>query len=120
MPRPPVSRDSASSERPPMARTNSLGPPPQHLDSSDPASILRHLHTQYKMAALKAKKDNDKEQALHFMRTMKQLEPMVKAAESGQPVDLSTVPGPPDSAVQQPPPWEKKPELSESLTSDLF
>ncbi|XP_045138932.1 coiled-coil and C2 domain-containing protein 1-like [Portunus trituberculatus] len=94
---------------PPLQRTSSISSAP-----SGPAATIRQLHTQYKTAALLAKRAGNKDQAIQYMRTMKQMEPMLKAAESGQPVDLTTLPNPPGQAPSsQPPPRET---LSDTIT----
>ncbi|XP_045616529.2 coiled-coil and C2 domain-containing protein 1-like [Procambarus clarkii] len=101
-PPPPVHQSSPSSGVP-LQRTISSGPPLQRTtSSSDPASIIRNLHTEYKIAALASKKHGDKEQAIHYMKIMKQMEPMLRAAESGQAVDLTTLPGSPSAPIPKP------------------
>ena len=50
------------------------------------------------MAALEAKKNGDKTLALQHMKTMKQLEMLIPAVESGQAIDLESLPGPPGSS----------------------
>lgn len=108
-----VHEDSSSSTTnrpaPPPPRTAPpSGPPLQRsMSSSGPASAVRTRHTEYKMAALEAKKKGDKETAIMYMRIMKQLEPMLSAAESGQAVDLTTLPGPPGTFVLQASPQPK-------------
>ncbi|XP_037775379.1 coiled-coil and C2 domain-containing protein 1-like isoform X3 [Penaeus monodon] len=93
---------------PPPRTTPPSGPPLQRsMSSSGPASAVRTRHTEYKMAALDAKKKGDKETAIMYMRIMKQLEPMLSAAESGQAVDLATLPGPPGTFVLQASPQPK-------------
>ncbi|XP_047479024.1 coiled-coil and C2 domain-containing protein 1-like isoform X2 [Penaeus chinensis] len=93
---------------PPPRTTPPSGPPLQRsMSSSGPASAVRTRHTEYKMAALEAKKKGDKESAIMYMRIMKQLEPMLSAAESGQAVDLTTLPGPPGTFVLQASPQPK-------------
>ncbi|KAK3861655.1 hypothetical protein Pcinc_032404, partial [Petrolisthes cinctipes] len=68
--------------------------------SSDPASVIRSLHDQYKAAALSAKRRGDRDKAVQYLRTMKQLDPMLTAAVNGQPVDLTTLPTSPPSDSQ--------------------
>ncbi|XP_037775377.1 coiled-coil and C2 domain-containing protein 1-like isoform X1 [Penaeus monodon] len=109
----PVKQDSSSNTTnrpapPPPRTTPPSGPPLQRsMSSSGPASAVRTRHTEYKMAALDAKKKGDKETAIMYMRIMKQLEPMLSAAESGQAVDLATLPGPPGTFVLQASPQPK-------------
>lgn len=117
-------QDSSSSTTnrpaPPPPRTAPpSGPPLQRsMSSSGPASAVRTRHTEYKMAALEAKKKGDKETAIMYMRIMKQLEPMLSAAESGQAVDLTTLPGPPGTFVLQASPQPKpQPETGAILAS---
>ncbi|XP_063849873.1 coiled-coil and C2 domain-containing protein 1-like isoform X3 [Scylla paramamosain] len=99
---PPRQPPQPAEPPPPLRRT-----PSTSLAPSGPAATIRQLHTQYKTAALAAKKAGDKDQAIHYMRIMKQMEPMLKAAENGQPVDLTTLPKPPGQAPpSQPPPRE--------------
>ena len=57
--------------------------------------MVQTRHNEYKLAALAAKKRGDKESAIIFMRIAKRLETLMVAAESGQPVDLASLPGPP-------------------------
>lgn len=94
--------NSASAGQPPLPqaapRTAPRTAPAIPPVSSDPASIIRTLHDQYKSAALAAKRGGDREQAVLFLRTMKKLEPMLTAAVNGQPVDLTTLPGPPSAS----------------------
>ncbi|KAK8730359.1 hypothetical protein OTU49_007979 [Cherax quadricarinatus] len=106
----PLQRTTSSSG-PPLHRTiSSSGPPLQRTcSSSDPANIIRSLHSEYKMAALASKKQGDKERAIQYMKIMKQMEPMLRAAEGGQAVDLATLPGPPGTHITQPAVQETKP-----------
>lgn len=97
-------QDSSPAPQPPRQPSQGAAPPPplhRTSSSSGPATAIRQLHTQYKVAALAAKKAGDKDQAVQYMRIMKQIEPKLQAAESGQPVDLTTLPPPPGQA---PPP----------------
>ncbi|KAG7220920.1 hypothetical protein INR49_017770, partial [Caranx melampygus] len=57
--------------------------------------FLEGRKKQYMKAALQAKQKNDMEQAKVFLRTAKGFDPMIEAARSGKPVDISTVPSPP-------------------------
>lgn len=104
---PPRQAPQPAEPPPPLQRTPSTTSAP-----SGAAATIRHLHTQYKSEALVCKRAGNKEQAIHYMRIMKQLEPMLKAAESGQPVDLTTLPKPPGQAPSQPSPRETLSETS--------
>lgn len=56
------------------------------------AYFLKERMGEYRQAALKAKQNNDIEMAKKYIRIAKGFEPMIQAAESGLPVDLSQVP----------------------------
>ncbi|VEN43145.1 unnamed protein product [Callosobruchus maculatus] len=71
--------------------------------------MLSDRQKQYKMAALKAKKEGDAHTAIRYVKIAKQFENVIAAVESGQEVDLSNMPGPPGES----PPQETKPEQSE-------
>ncbi|XP_071535214.1 coiled-coil and C2 domain-containing protein 1-like isoform X1 [Panulirus ornatus] len=110
---PSVQQSNPSSGKPVQQTTTSSGPPLQRTSSSsDPLSIIRSLHNEYKRAALASKKQGDKEQAIQYMRTMKHMEPMLRAAESGQAVDLTSLPGPPGTLILQHDLQERKREES--------
>ncbi|KAI1883267.1 hypothetical protein AGOR_G00243450 [Albula goreensis] len=57
--------------------------------------FLEGRRKQYMKAALQAKQKNDMEQARNFLRAAKGFDPMIEAAKSGKPVDISKVPSPP-------------------------
>ncbi|XP_060901140.1 coiled-coil and C2 domain-containing protein 1B isoform X3 [Labrus mixtus] len=64
--------------------------------------MLLERQKEYKMAALRAKKQGDVEQAkLHF-RTSKRFDAVIEALESGQAVDLSCLPPSPEDASAPP------------------
>ncbi|XP_018336599.1 coiled-coil and C2 domain-containing protein 1-like isoform X2 [Agrilus planipennis] len=60
--------------------------------------MLNTRKTEYKMAALKAKKSGDNQNAISYIKVAKQFEVVIKAVEEGQEVDLSEMPGPPAPA----------------------
>lgn len=57
--------------------------------------MLKSRQKQYKLAALKSKKSGDNRTAISYVKIAKQFDIVIKAAESGQPVDLSKMPSPP-------------------------
>uniref|UniRef100_A0A8D8UUB0 Coiled-coil and C2 domain-containing protein 1-like n=1 Tax=Cacopsylla melanoneura TaxID=428564 RepID=A0A8D8UUB0_9HEMI len=59
-------------------------------------NLLLDRQKAFKLAAVEAKKRGDLNQAREYLRCVKQLEPCIQASESGLPVDLTTVPIPPD------------------------
>lgn len=110
-PAPQLQRQPSQGAAPPPVLRRTPSSSSATPSASGPAAAVRQLHTQYKVAALTAKKAGDKDQALQYMRIMKQIEPTLQAAESGQPVDLTTLPQPPGQAPPSvPPPRETLPE----------
>ncbi|XP_077309458.1 coiled-coil and C2 domain-containing protein 1B isoform X2 [Lithobates pipiens] len=64
-------------------------------------TLLVSRHNEYKMAALRAKQRGDIEKAKEYMKICKKFSSVLEAMESGQPVDLSQMPPPPnDQEVQ--------------------
>ncbi|XP_067947060.1 coiled-coil and C2 domain-containing protein 1-like [Watersipora subatra] len=54
--------------------------------------VLQQRHSQYKQAALEAKKHDDMELAKKYMRIAKGMNPMIQAATNGLPVDMAQIP----------------------------
>ncbi|KAG9334095.1 hypothetical protein JZ751_009187, partial [Albula glossodonta] len=79
--------EQSEEKRPPapqMPKKPTLAvPPTQQLD------FLEGRRKQYMKAALQAKQKNDMEQARNFLRAAKGFDPMIEAAKSGKPVDIS-------------------------------
>ncbi|KAK7067045.1 Coiled-coil and C2 domain-containing protein 1A [Halocaridina rubra] len=101
LPRATPIRQEEKPKAPPLQRmASSSGSRIHRSFSSSGGSSLAHVrHNEYKMAALAAKKQGDKETAIQYMRIMKRLEPLVIAVENGQAVDLNILPGPPGSTL---------------------
>ncbi|CAN9502990.1 unnamed protein product [Ophioblennius macclurei] len=59
-------------------------------------TMLLERQKEYRMAALRAKKQGDVEQARTFFKTSKTFDVVIEALEKGQTVDLSGLPPPPD------------------------
>uniref|UniRef100_A0A8C8R7T7 Coiled-coil and C2 domain-containing protein 1B n=1 Tax=Pelusios castaneus TaxID=367368 RepID=A0A8C8R7T7_9SAUR len=57
--------------------------------------FLENRKKQYLKAAIKAKQQNDREQARLYLRTAKNLDPQIELAKSGKSVDISKLPSPP-------------------------
>nr|CAI5855953.1 unnamed protein product [Callosobruchus analis] len=72
--------------------------------------VLTDRQKQYKIAALKAKKEGDAHTAIRYVKIAKQFENVIAAVESGQEMDLSNMPGPPGDSPRQ----ETKPEQNET------
>lgn len=89
--------------------------------------IIRTLNerlSEYKVAALKAKKDGDMDSALQFIKVVKQFNVVINMALNGETVDLSDMPPPPDqfkafldSLSTQPEPNDSEVEQKETVTT---
>ncbi|NWS52443.1 C2D1B protein, partial [Chunga burmeisteri] len=62
---------------------------PEHLE------FLENRKKQYMKAAVKAKKENNLEQAKMYLRTAKSFDQKIEQAKCGKPVDISKLPSPP-------------------------
>ncbi|XP_075213631.1 lethal (2) giant discs 1 [Lycorma delicatula] len=70
------------------------------VDDSEKEKMLNILimrRDQYKLAAVKAKRNGDVETALRFVKVSKQFDTVINAVNEGKPVDLSAMPPPPPS-----------------------
>ncbi|KAB0797547.1 hypothetical protein PPYR_09097 [Photinus pyralis] len=81
--------------------------------------LLNSRKDEYKMAALQAKRGGNGELAMKFIKTAKQFELVIKAVESGQPVDLSLMPGPPaEEVAREESEVQKRSDSAEEPTED--
>ncbi|XP_028284181.1 coiled-coil and C2 domain-containing protein 1B [Parambassis ranga] len=79
---------------------SSLPSPEEAADRSQTANeetktLLLERQKEYKMAALRAKKQGDVERAKSYFKTSKTFDAVIEALEKGQVVDLSGLPPPP-------------------------
>ncbi|KAK3612667.1 hypothetical protein CHS0354_042193 [Potamilus streckersoni] len=99
----PVAVTKAPISQPPQQKTQSPGQPDtkgkapalkrSYSSRADyQANFLKERMLEYKNAAIQAKKNNNIELAKKYLRQAKGFEPMIDAAESGLPVDLTQVP----------------------------
>ncbi|XP_050817620.1 coiled-coil and C2 domain-containing protein 1B [Gopherus flavomarginatus] len=65
------------------------------LAATEQLEFLENRKKQYLKAAIKAKQQNDLEQAKLYLRTAKNLDPKIELAKSGKSVDISKLPSPP-------------------------
>lgn len=82
-----------------LSPTTSNDPEIPRATSQHDNPIIKTLNerlSEYKAAALKAKKDGDKESALQFIKVVKQFNVVINMALNGETVDLSDMPPPPD------------------------
>ncbi|XP_030241515.1 coiled-coil and C2 domain-containing protein 1-like isoform X1 [Drosophila navojoa] len=84
---------------PPAPLTPSTPPATTAAASETPVnpliSQMRSRQSEYKAAAVQAKRNGDTASALQFLRVVKQFDVVVKMCEDGQEVDLSDMPPPP-------------------------
>ncbi|XP_061879235.1 coiled-coil and C2 domain-containing protein 1B isoform X2 [Entelurus aequoreus] len=67
----------------------------QEDTSQQVLTMLQERQRQYKMAALRAKKEGDAGQAMLHFKTSKGFDSMIEALKQGQAVDLNSLPPPP-------------------------
>lgn len=61
------------------------------FSAQEQLEFLENRKKQYMKAALKAKKENNLEQAKMYLRTAKSFDPKIEQARRGKPVDISKV-----------------------------
>lgn len=81
----------------PASAIKSVQPAGDSLSTSNRASIamLTDRRTQYRQAALTAKKENDEVRMLEYVKIAKKFDIVISAIEQGQEVDLQGMPPPP-------------------------
>ncbi|KAB7498740.1 Coiled-coil and C2 domain-containing protein 1-like [Armadillidium nasatum] len=82
---------------PPRAKINVRKNPQSMVERQ--LSVLKRRHDQFKVAALEAKKKGEIEQAKEYVRNFKGIEQLIGATEGGLPVDMNTVPIPPQEKL---------------------
>ncbi|EDL10935.1 mCG5898, isoform CRA_b [Mus musculus] len=97
---PPAPESSGTLEAPSTTTPTSAKPqlPP---DPCSPLARLQSLQHEYKLAALRAKHQDDTATATRHLRIAKSFDPVLEALSRGELVDLSRLPPPPE--VPQPP-----------------
>ncbi|KAI5736260.1 hypothetical protein M8J76_001526 [Diaphorina citri] len=110
---PPLEPQRAAPPIPPQPSPPHASPPPippraapTTTPSSPQQSVLDTLiqrQTEYKKAALEAKKSGDTQSALTLISIYKQFDAVISLARSGQPIDLSDMPPPPSELSKVPP-----------------
>ncbi|XP_059847965.1 coiled-coil and C2 domain-containing protein 1A isoform X2 [Hypanus sabinus] len=83
----------------PAAPNGSENPAPKQMSgkAQQQLQFLQNRKKQFMQAALKKKQKNDIEGAKLYLRQAKGLDPMIEAAKSGLPVDITKVPAPPEN-----------------------
>uniref|UniRef100_A0AAQ5ZNG7 DM14 domain-containing protein n=1 Tax=Amphiprion ocellaris TaxID=80972 RepID=A0AAQ5ZNG7_AMPOC len=74
-------------------------PTQQEESSTTTLTLLLERQKEYKMAALRAKKEGDVEQAKRHYKTSKRFDAVIEALEKGQAIDLSGLPPSPGQAA---------------------
>ncbi|NXX74549.1 C2D1B protein, partial [Urocolius indicus] len=64
-------------------------------EAREQLEFLENRKKQYMKAAVKAKKENNLEQAKMYLKTAKSFDPKIEQARCGKPVDISKLPSPP-------------------------
>lgn len=110
---PPSEPSVASPTRPapaaPEPTITETETPPSN-ENTELLQMLNQRKDEYKAAALKAKKLDDKTTAINYIKVAKQFEAVIIAVENGQPVDLSRMPGPPQEPTANTQESEKQTE----------
>ncbi|XP_058118831.1 coiled-coil and C2 domain-containing protein 1-like isoform X2 [Anopheles coustani] len=107
-PPPPAAKPAAvepgpSHSAPPVPPRRDAGPPqtpaPVLEEAATPDDpklrLLNERKAQYKQAALNAKKAGNNEEAMGYVKVLKQFDVVIRALENGEEVDLSRMPPPP-------------------------
>ncbi|XP_010154361.1 PREDICTED: coiled-coil and C2 domain-containing protein 1B [Eurypyga helias] len=95
-----VAEEESSPEHAKRATSPSSLDKAESADHLPPAAreqleFLENRKKQYMKAAVKAKKENNLEQAKTYLRTAKSFDPKIEQAKCGKPVDISKLPSPP-------------------------
>ncbi|XP_028642125.1 coiled-coil and C2 domain-containing protein 1A isoform X1 [Grammomys surdaster] len=99
---PPAPESSITLEAPSPTTPTSAKPqlPP---DPCSPLARLQSLQHEYKLAALRAKHQDDTATATRHLRVAKSFDPVLEALSRGELVDLSRLPPPPDQLSPEAP-----------------
>uniref|UniRef100_A0A3B4YFL0 Coiled-coil and C2 domain-containing protein 1B n=1 Tax=Seriola lalandi dorsalis TaxID=1841481 RepID=A0A3B4YFL0_SERLL len=81
---------------------SSVPSPEEQREEPATKTMLLERQKEYKMAALRAKKQGDVEQAKLYFKTSKRFDAVIEALEKGQAVDLSGLPPSPGQAPAAP------------------
>ncbi|NWI32846.1 C2D1B protein, partial [Sula dactylatra] len=95
-----VAEEESSPEHVKRATSPSILDKAESMDHLPPAAreqleFLENRKKQYMTAAVKAKKENNLEQAKMYLRTAKSFDLKIEQAKCGKPVDISKLPSPP-------------------------
>ncbi|XP_032743328.1 coiled-coil and C2 domain-containing protein 1A isoform X2 [Rattus rattus] len=99
---PPAPEPSVTLEAPSTTAQTSAKPQ-LSPDPCSPLARLQSLQREYKVAALRAKHQDDTATAARYLRVAKSFDPVLEALSRGELVDLSRLPPPPDQLSPEPP-----------------
>ncbi|XP_006255296.1 coiled-coil and C2 domain-containing protein 1A isoform X5 [Rattus norvegicus] len=99
---PPAPEPSVTLEAPSTTAQTSAKPQ-LSPDPCSPLARLQSLQHEYKVAALRAKHQDDTATAARYLRVSKSFDPVLEALSRGELVDLSRLPPPPDQLSPEPP-----------------
>lgn len=99
---PPAPEPSVTLEAPSTTAQTSAKPQ-LSPDPCSPLARLQSLQHEYKVAALRAKHQDDTATAARYLRVAKSFDPVLEALSRGELVDLSRLPPPPDQLSPEPP-----------------
>lgn len=99
---PPALEPSVTLEAPSTTAQTSAKPQ-LSPDPCSPLARLQSLQHEYKVAALRAKHQDDTATAARYLRVAKSFDPVLEALSRGELVDLSRLPPPPDQLSPEPP-----------------
>ncbi|XP_044134677.1 coiled-coil and C2 domain-containing protein 1A [Bufo gargarizans] len=77
--------------------------------SDENKTRVMDLQREYKLAAIQSKQQGDTEQATKYYRIAKSLDPTLSVLDSGQAVDLNSLPPPPERLATSKPPIPQSP-----------
>ncbi|XP_067001233.2 coiled-coil and C2 domain-containing protein 1-like isoform X2 [Anabrus simplex] len=97
-PQTPKTPATPSSPAQPSAEKTNVRKSPQSRQEKQ-LSFLIARQREFKEAALKAKQNGELNQAKEYLRLAKGFDPLIEASHSGLPVDMTSVPVPPDTKV---------------------
>ncbi|KAM4728396.1 coiled-coil and C2 domain-containing protein 1B isoform 2-T2 [Anableps anableps] len=119
----PTLSNLPSPEEPPVGTAKLTKPSLTDSMNEGTKAMLLERQKEYKLAALRAKKEGDMEQAKLYFKTSKSFDAVIEALEKGQAVDLSGLPSHPGkgaggiSAAENKPSTEQNIQASQPVTA---
>ena len=99
---PPKTATPKSSTTSPPVKATPTPPAKKHMSLQEKQlDLLEKRQLMFKKAALEAKKSGQIEQAKEYLRQSKGFDKLIDASKGGLPVDINTLPVPPQMQIQQ-------------------